>query len=63
MSVGVLLGQRMSTQGYGQIIAMSSAAGEKVRRSNFVYGSTKAGSKASTSTSARLSNQPASGFL
>lgn len=43
VSVGVLLGQRMSAQGYGQIIAMSSAAGEKVRRSNFVYGSTKAG--------------------
>ncbi len=30
-------------QGYGRIIAMSSAAGERVRRSNFVYGSTKAG--------------------
>lgn len=43
LSVGVLLGQRMTAQGYGQIIAMSSAAGEKVRRSNFVYGSTKAG--------------------
>lgn len=43
VSVGVLLGQKMSTQGYGQIIVMSSAAGEKVRRSNFVYGSTKAG--------------------
>ena len=27
----------------GQIIAMSSVAGERVRRSNFVYGSTKAG--------------------
>ena len=43
VSVGVLLGQKMSAQGYGQIIVMSSAAGEKVRRSNFVYGSTKAG--------------------
>ena len=43
VSVGVLLGQRMAQQGYGQIIAMSSAAGERVRRSNFVYGSTKAG--------------------
>ena len=43
VSVGVLLGQRMKAQGYGQIIAMSSVAGEKVRRSNFVYGSTKAG--------------------
>ncbi|WP_422743948.1 decaprenylphospho-beta-D-erythro-pentofuranosid-2-ulose 2-reductase [Mycobacterium sp. WMMD1722] len=43
VSVGVLMGERMRAQGYGQIIAMSSAAGERVRRSNFVYGSTKAG--------------------
>lgn len=43
VSVGVLLGQRMKAQGYGQIIALSSVAGELVRRSNFVYGSTKAG--------------------
>ncbi|MFW0797025.1 decaprenylphospho-beta-D-erythro-pentofuranosid-2-ulose 2-reductase [Gordonia sp. CPCC 205515] len=43
VSVGVLLGQKMRAQGHGQIIAMSSVAGERVRRSNFVYGSTKAG--------------------
>ena len=43
VSVGVLLGEKMRTQGSGRIIAMSSAAGERVRRSNFVYGSTKAG--------------------
>lgn len=43
VSVGVLLGQRFKHQGYGQIVAMSSAAGQRVRRSNFVYGSTKAG--------------------
>ncbi|MCG5432963.1 decaprenylphospho-beta-D-erythro-pentofuranosid-2-ulose 2-reductase [Mycobacterium sp. MYCO198283] len=43
VSVGVLLGEKMRAQGYGNIIAMSSAAGERVRRSNFVYGSTKAG--------------------
>lgn len=43
VSVGVLLGQQMMNQGFGQIIAMSSAAGQRVRRSNFVYGSTKAG--------------------
>ncbi len=43
VSVGVLLGQKMKAQGYGQIIAMSTVAGELVRRSNFVYGSTKAG--------------------
>lgn len=43
ISVGVLLGEKMRAQGFGRIIAMSSAAGERVRRSNFVYGSTKAG--------------------
>lgn len=43
VSAGVLLGEKMRNQGFGQIIAMSSAAGERVRRSNFVYGSTKAG--------------------
>jgi decaprenylphospho-beta-D-erythro-pentofuranosid-2-ulose 2-reductase len=43
ISMGVLLGEKMRAQGFGQIIAMSSAAGERVRRSNFVYGSTKAG--------------------
>lgn len=43
VSVGVLLGQKMKAQGFGQIIAMSTVAGERVRRSNFVYGSTKAG--------------------
>jgi decaprenylphospho-beta-D-erythro-pentofuranosid-2-ulose 2-reductase len=42
-AVGVLLGEKMRAQGSGRIIAMSSAAGERVRRSNFVYGSTKAG--------------------
>ena len=43
VSVGVLVGEKMRVQGSGRIIAMSSAAGERVRRSNFVYGSTKAG--------------------
>jgi decaprenylphospho-beta-D-erythro-pentofuranosid-2-ulose 2-reductase len=43
VSVGVLLGDKMRAQGFGQIIAMSTVAGERVRRSNFVYGSTKAG--------------------
>jgi decaprenylphospho-beta-D-erythro-pentofuranosid-2-ulose 2-reductase len=43
VSVGVLIGEKMKAQGFGRIIAMSSAAGERVRRSNFVYGSTKAG--------------------
>jgi decaprenylphospho-beta-D-erythro-pentofuranosid-2-ulose 2-reductase len=43
VSVGVLLAERMRAQGFGQIIVMSTVAGERVRRSNFVYGSTKAG--------------------
>lgn len=43
VSVGVLLAEKMKAQGYGRIIAMSSAAGLRARRSNFVYGSTKAG--------------------
>ncbi|WP_431234188.1 decaprenylphospho-beta-D-erythro-pentofuranosid-2-ulose 2-reductase [Mycolicibacterium psychrotolerans] len=43
VSVGVLIGDKMRAQGFGQIIAMSSVAGERVRRNNFVYGSTKAG--------------------
>ena len=33
----------MKAQGFGRIIAMSSVAGERVKRANFVYGSTKAG--------------------
>ncbi len=41
--LGVLLGQKMRAQSHGWIVAMSSVAGERVRRSNFVYGSTKAG--------------------
>ncbi|MDQ2627455.1 MAG: decaprenylphospho-beta-D-erythro-pentofuranosid-2-ulose 2-reductase [Actinomycetota bacterium] len=43
VSVGVLLANKMGAQGFGQIIVMSSVAGERVRRTNFVYGSTKAG--------------------
>lgn len=43
VSVGVLIGDKMKAQGFGRIIAMSSVAGERVKRANFVYGSTKAG--------------------
>jgi decaprenylphospho-beta-D-erythro-pentofuranosid-2-ulose 2-reductase len=39
----VLLGRKMQAQAHGWIVALSSVAGERVRRSNFVYGSTKAG--------------------
>ncbi len=43
VSVGVLLGQRFKAQGHGTIVALSSVAGVRVRRSNFVYGASKAG--------------------
>ncbi|SES04282.1 decaprenylphospho-beta-D-erythro-pentofuranosid-2-ulose 2-reductase [Corynebacterium cystitidis] len=43
VSVGVLLGQKFKAQGHGTIVAMSSVAGMRVRRSNFVYGASKAG--------------------
>ena len=33
----------MKRQGHGTIIALSSVAGQRVRRSNFVYGASKAG--------------------
>lgn len=34
---------RLQQQGHGRIVVLSSVAGFRVRRSNFVYGSTKAG--------------------
>jgi len=34
---------RLQEQGHGRIVVLSSVAGFRVRRSNFVYGSTKAG--------------------
>ena len=43
VTVGVELGARIREQGHGVIVALSSVAGERARRSNFVYGSTKAG--------------------
>jgi decaprenylphospho-beta-D-erythro-pentofuranosid-2-ulose 2-reductase len=35
--------QRLRQQGHGTIVVLSSVAGERARRSNFVYGSSKAG--------------------
>jgi decaprenylphospho-beta-D-erythro-pentofuranosid-2-ulose 2-reductase len=34
---------RLEAQGHGSVVVLSSVAGERVRASNFVYGSTKAG--------------------
>ncbi len=41
--VGTVLANRLREQGHGVIVALSSVAGERPRRSNYVYGSTKAG--------------------
>jgi decaprenylphospho-beta-D-erythro-pentofuranosid-2-ulose 2-reductase len=43
VSVGVCLAEQLRKQGHGMIVALSSVAAERVRRSNFVYGSSKAG--------------------
>lgn len=43
VSIGSLLASQMQAAGVGQIIALSSVAGERVRRTNLLYGATKAG--------------------
>jgi decaprenylphospho-beta-D-erythro-pentofuranosid-2-ulose 2-reductase len=43
VSVLIPVAARMRTQGHGTIVVLSSVAGERGRRSNFVYGSSKAG--------------------
>jgi decaprenylphospho-beta-D-erythro-pentofuranosid-2-ulose 2-reductase len=43
VSVGVVLGRIMRRQGHGVIVALSSVAGQRARRGNYLYGSTKAG--------------------
>ena len=43
VSVLIPLVERMRTQGHGTVVVLSSVAGERARRSNFVYGSSKAG--------------------
>ncbi len=42
-SVGLHAARHLRGQGHGTLVALSSVAGERVRRSNFVYGSSKAG--------------------
>ena len=41
--VGTVLANQLRSQGHGVIVALSSVAGERPRKSNYVYGSTKAG--------------------
>ena len=43
VSVTVPLAARLRAQGHGMLVLLSSVAGERVRRSNFVYGASKAG--------------------
>ena len=43
VTVGVALAEKLKRQAHGTLIVLSSVAGERIRRSNFVYGSTKAG--------------------
>ncbi|MDP9433062.1 MAG: decaprenylphospho-beta-D-erythro-pentofuranosid-2-ulose 2-reductase [Actinomycetota bacterium] len=46
VSTGVLVADRFRAQGHGTFVLLSSVAGERPRRSNFVYGSSKAGADA-----------------
>jgi decaprenylphospho-beta-D-erythro-pentofuranosid-2-ulose 2-reductase len=43
VSVGLAVAERLRRQGHGTVVVLSSVAGERVRKANFVYGSTKAG--------------------
>jgi decaprenylphospho-beta-D-erythro-pentofuranosid-2-ulose 2-reductase len=43
VSVTVPIVERLRAQGHGSLVLLSSVAGERVRRANFVYGSSKAG--------------------
>jgi decaprenylphospho-beta-D-erythro-pentofuranosid-2-ulose 2-reductase len=42
-SVMTAIARRMTEQGHGTIVVLSSVAGERARKSNFMYGSSKAG--------------------
>jgi decaprenylphospho-beta-D-erythro-pentofuranosid-2-ulose 2-reductase len=46
VSVTVPLAQRLRQQGHGTLVLLSSVAGERARRANFVYGASKAGADA-----------------
>ncbi len=43
VSVALHVARRLRLQGHGWLVVLSSVAGDRARRSNFVYGSTKAG--------------------
>ncbi|CAN5385802.1 decaprenylphospho-beta-D-erythro-pentofuranosid-2-ulose 2-reductase [soil metagenome] len=43
VSTGLVLADVLRRQGHGRLVVLSSVAGERVRKANFVYGSSKAG--------------------
>ena len=43
VSVGLHVARRLRGQGHGQFVVLSSVAGDRARRANFIYGSSKAG--------------------
>ena len=43
VSVGLAVAAQFRRQGHGRLVVLSSVAGERVRKGNFVYGSSKAG--------------------
>jgi decaprenylphospho-beta-D-erythro-pentofuranosid-2-ulose 2-reductase len=43
VSAGLRVAGRLRAQGHGVLVVLSSVAGDRARRSNFIYGSTKAG--------------------
>lgn len=43
VSAGLHVARRLRQQGHGHLVVLSSVAGDRARRSNFIYGSTKAG--------------------
>lgn len=42
-SIALAVAAQLKAQGHGRLVVLSSVAGERVRKANFVYGSTKAG--------------------
>jgi decaprenylphospho-beta-D-erythro-pentofuranosid-2-ulose 2-reductase len=43
VSAGLAVARQLKAQGHGALVALSSVAGERVRRANYIYGSSKAG--------------------
>ncbi|MEU9990441.1 decaprenylphospho-beta-D-erythro-pentofuranosid-2-ulose 2-reductase [Streptomyces sp. NPDC048045] len=43
VSAGLIAARALQTQGHGSLVVLSSTAGERARRADFIYGSSKAG--------------------